>query len=302
MKKIIIGIVLIALITASCSEQKKTKESKESNATLKVFAVNYPLLYFAERIGGEYIELVYPIPSDEDPAYWVPNNALEEIQSADLILANGANFAKWMEKVSLPSSKIIFTSAAFREKYIKIEEGSTHSHGVDGKHVHYGYAFTTWLDFNIAIGHAETIMNALTKKRPQYKEVFASNFEDLRADLKKLDEDMSLVAKKLKGQTLFASHPVYQYLSQAYGLDIVSVHWEPGDLLTEKQWSVFKQKFDQHPSRLMLWENEPLEEVKKLLNEIGMRVIVFNPCGNHPETGDFIAIMNENINSLQNAI
>ena len=131
--------------------------------------MNYPLLYFAERIGGEHVELIYPIPDDVDPAYWLPYQALEEIQQADLIMANGADYAKWMGKVSLPSSKVIYTSKAFADRYIKIEEGTTHSHGAEGEHVHYGYAFTTWLDFKLALSQAEVVKNALVNKRPGKK-------------------------------------------------------------------------------------------------------------------------------------
>ena len=34
---------------------------------LTVYTVNYPLQYFAERIGGEYVEVIFPAPGDEDP-------------------------------------------------------------------------------------------------------------------------------------------------------------------------------------------------------------------------------------------
>ena len=37
---------------------------------LIVYTVNYPLYYFAERIGGEYIQVVLPAPPDVDPAFW----------------------------------------------------------------------------------------------------------------------------------------------------------------------------------------------------------------------------------------
>ena len=41
-----------------------------SNAPLLVYTVNYPLLYFAERIGGRQVQAELPIPEDIDPASW----------------------------------------------------------------------------------------------------------------------------------------------------------------------------------------------------------------------------------------
>ena len=35
-----------------------------------VYTVNYPLQYFAERIAGDLVEVVLPVPADIDPAFW----------------------------------------------------------------------------------------------------------------------------------------------------------------------------------------------------------------------------------------
>ena len=284
-------------------ENSQTKQSDSTtDEHLKVFAVNYPLLYFAERIGGEYVDLIYPIPGDVDPAYWVPNDALEEIQKADLILSNGADYAKWMEKVSLPSSKLVNTSKASKDKYIKFEIGDTHSHGADGKHVHYGYAFTTWLDFKIALDQAEAVKNALIDKRPKHKAVFQSNFDALKIDLLELDRRMQLAAENLPDIAVFASHPVYQYLGQAYGIEIVSEHWEPGVEPSEKQWSEFEHNLDHHPANLMLWEGVPSAETVQKLNGVIVTSVLFNPCGNTPQSGDFISVMKQNLKNLEKYI
>ena len=40
--------------------------------TLSVYTVNYPLQYFAERIGVENVEVSFAAPPDVDPAFWMP--------------------------------------------------------------------------------------------------------------------------------------------------------------------------------------------------------------------------------------
>lgn len=294
--------ILITVVYSSCANNQKKEKETTDTGKLKVFAVNYPLYYFAERIGNEYVDLVYPIQNDVDPAYWVPSTSLEDIQSCDLIFANGADYAKWMEKVSLPSSKVVNTSEAFTDSYIKIEEGITHSHGVSGGHVHYGYAFTTWLDFKIALGQAEAIKNSLAEKRPQYHDFFSANFEALKSDLIGFDKSMVQIGARFQDQTLFASHPVYQYLAQSYGVEIISEHWEPGEVPSREQWDDFKKNLEQHPSTIMLWEGEPSDKVTSSLFELGVKSIVYNPCGNTPSKGDFISVMKNNINGFKSLI
>ena len=163
-------------VLAFCENPQTNQQQRAKNEKLTVFAVNYPLAYFAKRIGGDHIDMFYPIPHDVDPAYWVPMASLAEIQSADLILINGANYAKWMEKVSLPASRMVNTSETFKDQYIKVQKGKTHSHSADGEHVHYGYAFTTWLDFKIALEQTEAIKEALIANDPEHKETYKKNF------------------------------------------------------------------------------------------------------------------------------
>ena len=40
---------------------------------LVISTVNYPLAFFAERVGGDLVRVHFPAPADEDPAYWSPD-------------------------------------------------------------------------------------------------------------------------------------------------------------------------------------------------------------------------------------
>ena len=111
---------------------------------LTIYTVNYPLAYFAERLAGDLAEVRFPAPPDVDPAFWKPGaDVVAAYQRADLILLNGAGYAKWVDKASLPRSRLVDTSRAFADKYIQAPSAVTHSHGPGGEHAHSGTAFTT---------------------------------------------------------------------------------------------------------------------------------------------------------------
>jgi len=295
-------LILGVMFLFSCGDQEAPKE-KIGQSKLLVTSVNYPLHYFAEQIGGDLIRIEYPIPADVDPAYWVPDeNALEVYQSADIILANGADYTKWMNNVSLPSSRIVNTSKEFKKSYIELKDVATHSHGPEGKHEHAGYAFTTWLDFELAAGQALTIKEILIDKLPDNKTLIEANYKLLKKDIEALHESMIRVGKEFDGLNILGSHPVYQYLAAAYGLKIYSVHFEPGEMPSGDQWKEYDHLIDHYPSSIMLWEGEPLPEVSETLKEKGIQVVVFNPCGNQPESGDFISTMKTNILNLSGRV
>jgi zinc transport system substrate-binding protein len=273
-----------------------------SSGTLTVYVVNYPLAYFAERIAGEHAEVVFPAPADTDPAFWIPDTKnIMAYQKADLILLNGANYAKWIGKVSLPRSKMVDTSRTFRDKYIIMEEVLTHSHGPGGEHAHESTAFTVWIDLDLAVRQARAIMKALGRKKPDLKGPFRRNCTVLENDLMALDREIKKIVAKNPSQPLVASHPVYHYLSRRYGLNIKSVHWEPDEVPGAEQMVELKDVIKKHPAKWMIWERNPSGESLEKLESMGINSLVFDPCGNVPEKGDFLRVMRQNIENLKSA-
>jgi zinc transport system substrate-binding protein len=283
---------------AGCMNTSSKDNKEEHKGPLLIYTVNYPLAYFAERIGGEHVQVVFPAPK-EDPAFWIPDaKTVAAYQKADLILLNGANYAKWLNKVSLPLSKLCNTSVAFQSEYITIKDAVTHSHGPGGTHSHEGTAFTTWIDPRLAIQQAQAIQDKLAKRRPAHKQTFRTNFEELKKDLESLDQRIEKIVAQARTRPLVFSHPVYQYLIRRYQLNAKSVHWEPDEVPTAKQWKELDDLLAKHPAKWMIWEGEPQKETSEGLQQRGVQSVVFDPCANRPEKGDYLEVMDGNIDNL----
>jgi zinc transport system substrate-binding protein len=247
-------ILLVSVSTASSVPSDK----------LIVYVVNYPLKYFAERIGGDH-----------------------------------ANYAKWVNKVSLPRFRLVNTSASFRNQYIEAAAILTHSHGPAGKHAHEALAFTTWIDLSLAARQAKAIADALSRKNPKQRNLFQKNYKALEKDLMALDRDIQAVVSKDPTKPLLVSHPVYDYFARRYGLNIRSVHWEPDEMPNSGQWLELQKILKEHPAKWMIWEGEPMGKSVERLKSIGVNSLVFDPCGNVPEQGDFISVMRQNAENLK---
>jgi zinc transport system substrate-binding protein len=266
---------------------------------LSVYVVNYPLQYFAERIGGDLVDVTFPAPADEDPAYWSPGvDIVTAYQQADIILLNGAGYAKWVSKVSLPSSKLVDTSKALRDRLIRIEEQSTHTHGPEGKHAHGRLAFTTWLDLTLAVEQARAVKDAVAASRPGNDAMLGERFAELEKELLEIDKQLNDLFDADVKRPLVFSHPVYQYLVRRYELNGVSVHWEPDEPPTEAMWLELKQTLTKHQSKWLVWEGEPDAKVVADLKVLGIGSVVFDPCGTVPTEGDFLSVMRKNVSAL----
>jgi zinc transport system substrate-binding protein len=275
-------------------------EIDEPVERLVIYTVNYPLAYFAERIGGDLVEVVFPAPPDEDPAYWSPDaETIAAYQSADLILLNGADYAKWVARATLPASKMVDTSSEFSDRLIPLEGATTHSHGPEGEHEHTGWAFTTWLDPMFAMQQAEAVANALSSLLPEKSMEIQARLEELRSDLQTLDTRLGAAAAAIGGAPLFFSHPVYQYLIQRYELNAHQLHWEPGEALDGHARGHLKKALASFPAKWVVWEGAPLLETGEALDELGIGSVLFDPCANTPVEGDYLTIMDANAGSLE---
>jgi zinc transport system substrate-binding protein len=193
------------------------------------------------------------------------------------------------------------TSAGFRDHYSHKERSLTHSHGREGDHSHAGTAFTTWLDFTLAVEQARVVAAALSRQQPGSKDVFARNLASLEKDLLDLDRRVQEIVAMNPDRQLLASHPVYQYFRHRYGLNLKSVMWEPDAMPNEMQWSELVRMLTGHPADWMIWEGEPALESVTRLSGMGIDSLVFDPCGNRPPAGNFLSVMQQNMQNLERA-
>jgi zinc transport system substrate-binding protein len=299
----LLTMLACVLIVAACTQDEPA--SKDTEAMLgppQVYTVNYPLAYFAERIAGDSVKVVFPAPAEVDPATWSPAaETIADYQRADLVLLNGAGYADWIQRATLSQSRLVDTSAALADRLIPVDDTVTHSHGPGGDHSHQGTAFTTWLDMELAIGQANAVFDALVRLRPEDEIDFRGRLTELEKDLGELDTRLKVVAERIGDQPLVFSHPVFQYLARAYELNGRSVHWEPDETPGNDQWRELSDALATHAAAWMIWEDEPLPDTVSRLEAMGIRSLVFRPCGNRPAGGSLVSVMLDNVMALEQA-
>jgi zinc transport system substrate-binding protein len=285
-----LSLVLFALIPSATAARA---------AEGVIYTVNDPLRFFASEIAGDEVEVIFPGPTGEDPAFWTPDSeTLQAYQAADLTLSNGAGYAKWVDKAALPRARLVDTSAGFRDELIDADNAVAHAHGPEGAHAHGGTAFTTWLDPSLARAQAAAIQEAMARRWPKHVEAFAGRFAALEAALTELDANLAEATVGLAGRPILASHPIYQYLARHYGLDLRAMLWEPDETPSRAQWQAFEALLAEHPARVMLWEDEPTDETRARLESLGVTIIVFRSLASASPNGDFLAGMRGNITAL----
>lgn len=299
-----VRMALGSAVVLACSPATETDSSglevPDGNRRLAIYVVSYPLQYFAERIGGQQVAVSFPAPDNVDPARWSPEpESIAAYQKADRILLNGAGYARWTERATLPRSRCVDTAAAFRERWIPIEDDVTHRHGPTGEHAHGEFASNTWLDPTLAARQVGAITEALSEARPGHAATFESRSQELQRALSELDVRLAAATHPIGHAPLLFSHPVYDYLIRRYDLNAVSLHWEPDEAPADDDWNALEKLLETHPARWLIWEAAPLAPVASRLRTLGIESVVFDPSGNVPESGDYMTVMGKNAAALE---
>lgn len=282
----------VALITASAALAQDRP---------RIVVVNYPLQYLTERLVGDAADVVFPMPAGVDPSFWRPGiSDISAIQSADLILLNGAGFASWVDRVSLPRSRLVNTSSAIKDRFIHTES-ITHSHGDGGEHSHDGVASYTWLDPTLAIGQAETIALALAGREFVPVQEVEDRLAALRTELEALDTEAKAALSAAQDIAIIATHPRYQYFARRYGLSVTSLEWDAGAMPTGEERAELEARVKETGARIMIWEAAPPDAAGEAAAALGLASVTFNPMAHQDGDRDFQEAFSSVIKALAEA-
>ena len=298
-------ILLAAMSAVGCSEPEQTEPLR----TRQVYTTFYPTTYFTQRIAGPKVRVVCPLPDGADPAAWMPPaKTVVDYQNADLIIVNGAGLEKWLAKVSLPTSKVIDTTAPLTTKLLKFDQTVTHSHGPGGQHSHEGVDAHAWLDPRNAQVQAERIHTALAHLLPERATEFQTNAAALAADLGRLDRSLRQVTRAIGQNPILASHPAYNYLAAGYKWNIVNLDLDPQTMPGDDVFIALGRTLKKRPARILLWETDPKPEISERFRaKLGLISVVFSPCETLDAESqaigkDYLSVMIANIGRLSQAL
>jgi zinc transport system substrate-binding protein len=298
----LLGGVLCAGALFGCAPETPLPASPGAPALV---ATTPTLETFARRLLEADLELAAPLPAGADPAFWMPDDgALALLQSAGLVLCQGAGYEPWLETASLSRSRLVETARAVEPDWIEFES-VTHSHGA-GEHSHAGLRPQTWLDPTLAREQAKLAAAAIARRWPDLAARLEPRLAALEAELEDLDRGWRALAPRLMRARLLCSHPSYAYPARRYGLALESLDIAPDRVLEASGLARLAAARGAGPG-LVWFEREPSPELRAQLGQQFSLVSVYvdpldlRPAGG-PSAPDALARQNENLARLAAAL
>lgn len=201
-----------AVSSAASSDASSVSSSAAASKTLKVMASFYPVYDFAQKIGGDHVEVTCMVPAGTEPHDWEPSTTdITNLESADVFVYSGAGMEHWVDSVlgSLSNQSLISVEAStgitLRDGY-KDEDGDV----CTDPHV--------WLAPENAKVEMENIKNAFVEADPDNAADYEANYEKWSAECDTLDKEFRTGLENVSSHDIVVSHEAFGYLCDAYGL------------------------------------------------------------------------------------
>jgi zinc transport system substrate-binding protein len=255
MKKYAFILSLFMVITAFLSGcGQEAADQKKNDGLLQVYTTVYPLQFFAQQIGGEYVnvETIYP-PGADEHTFEPSQKDMMALADADLFFYIGLGLEGFVDKAnktlknedvkmvpvgeSLHLDEAGYENEEHHEEANHEDEASTEDHGDEAEedghdeeehadedeHAHGDFDPHVWLDPIYANELALAIKEQLIEQLPEHKDTFEQNYTKLTAQMKDLDKQFSEVIGSAKRKEILVSHSAFSYWEERYGIQQISI-------------------------------------------------------------------------------
>lgn len=308
--------LVTAVFLSACGNSKgesSKKENKENKDALDIYTTVYPLQYFTEAIGGEYVnvETVYP-PGTDEHSFEPSQKDIVKMAESDLFFYIGYNLEGFVTKAEpILSKEGVSTIAVGETVHLDEEEHEhedEHAHEEDG-HDHGGVNPHLWLDPVYSIEMAKTIKDELTKKMPEQEEYFNRHFNELSEKLGALDKKFATTIESGRTNKIIVSHSAYGYWEERYGLEQIGVTGltssnEP----SQKELGKIVTMAEKEDLNYVIFEQNISSKLTEIIQkEMGAKSLELHNLSvlteKDIEAGeDYFSLMEKNVKTLQTAL
>lgn len=222
-KLMYVCLTFILLIITGCGNNLNEKKNNQ----LTIYTTVYPLQYFTEIIGGNYVDVtsIYP-PGTDEHTYEPSQKDMMNLADADLFFYIGYGLEGFAKKAEATLNNEHVKSFAIGEE-IKITPNEHHAqdneHESHDDHHHGDVDPHIWLDPIYAKELAQKVLESLINEEPQYEQIFKENYEELANKLDELNANFVEVAENAKQKKFIVAHAAYGYWESRYGLEQVAI-------------------------------------------------------------------------------
>jgi len=279
-----------------------------AQGTLPVVVTFYPLQEFAQRVGGDRIQVRTLVPPGAEPHDYEPRpQDITALHAARVVIYNGAGLETWLEKLrpELPARGIIVNASDGLPlaKGIDEQEGGAQGEPPARFDPH------VWLDPQLAARMVTNVAGGLQEADPQGSESYQARASSLREQLLTLHNEFAARLRSCRQKEFITTHAAFGYLARRYGLvqlpiSGLSPEAEPAPARLRELVHLARA----HHIKVVYYETLVSPKVAETLaREVGARVLALDPLEGLTseelrQGRNYFSVMHENLNHLADGL
>lgn len=318
-------IFLLCIITLGCT--RTTNENKTA-PTLKVATTIYPLTYFTQQIGGQYVNTTQLVQDEADiHNYKLTVDALNNAQKSDLVIYIDPTLEPYtidltsiideqhipsinmLDEVKKRTASEIGQGQTLINGTLTVEESSRQSQAIpkhkdDRSEQTFSKTYNhLWLHPSYAIIMCEIIKNELTAFRPEYEAIFQVNYEQLKEKLLTLNLAFQSLSDA-PNKYFITTHDSFSTW-QSYGfIEIPILDYYENELPQQELQQLISASLTLNLYYLFYEPNIDSSIIEQIQNSLNLESIPLYNLATLTEEqiengDDYFSVMYENINNLK---
>ncbi|MCH1624217.1 metal ABC transporter solute-binding protein, Zn/Mn family [Ferdinandcohnia quinoae] len=190
------------------------------------------------------------------------------------------------------------------------EEDHDTQTGTDEHHHHHGGVDPhVWLDPQLAMELAEKVLHTLAELKPEAKDEFERNYEELVAELQLLDQEFESTVSQSSKKEILVSHAAYGYWESRYGIKQISVlGLSPSNEPTQKELTHIISTAKEHDIKFVMFDQNVTSKISEIVQkELNAEALTLHNLESITEedaksSADYFSIMRKNIETLNTAL
>jgi zinc transport system substrate-binding protein len=253
-----------------------------ANEKLPVFVSILPQKYFAEKIGGNLVNVSTMVKPGASPATYEPKpRQMSQISKSKIYFAIGVPFENaWLKKIAAinPGMLLVHTDEGIKKIPMPAHLHADEDYSEKTQHPEHGSLDPhIWLSPPLVKIQAQHILQAFLAVDPVHRSQYEENYSKFLKEIDAIHAELKHILSGQAGFRFMVFHPSWGYFADTYGLEQVAIEIE-GKNPKPAQLKGLINHAETHGIKVILAQPQfSTKSADLIAKEIGGKVVFVDP-------------------------
>ena len=284
--------VLIILFAVFCLHSVFAEKSDKLNVYVSIM----PQKYFADKVGGELVNVSVLVPSGTSPENFDPSpKQIMQLGSSDVYFTIDIPFENiFLDKLKAGKKKLVIADCDKNVPKLRNQEHKEHEHEHEHGHQHGEFDPHIWTDPELIKIIAQNMADTFSVTDPAHAATYAANLKNFKDELDTLKDELSLKLAPYKGRIFYVYHSAYTYFAERFALVQKSIETGEKEPTPAKLRELVNQANQDKVKTIFIQPEFPASGAKRVAEAIGgktvtMSVLEYDVPANMKKTAALLA-------------